>query len=563
MLIEKLNEVFESIYKELGANEKANIVVSARPELCDYQCNDVFKLSKLLGKNPLELGETIINKLNSREDINNYFDKIEFVKPGFINLSLSASFINNHLTLYNDSLKNSIKINENPDKIVIDYGGPNVAKPLHVGHMRTALVGESIKRILKYFNNEVIADVHLGDIGLQIGQVIYHVIDNEVKLEDINLEYLNWVYPHMSGVCKEDDDLKDKCAQITKELQEGNEKYINIWKVIYEVSVNEIKANYAYLDVNFDLWYGEYDALKYLDKTTEIFKEVIIESDKALVIDISLDEDKNPMPPLLYRKSNGAYLYGSTDLATIVSRVEEINPNKIFYVTDLRQALHFKQVFRACDKINYFKLENFEHLGYGTVNGEDNKPYKTRSGDTPKLVDLFASAKEIFINKREENKNLSNQDLDIIVNSILKFADLSNSREKDYIFDLDKFSEVNGKTGPYILYTYLRINKILEGYNEDGFESNDIYNNYDKDLRLKLLEIGKTLECAYNERKPNYIADYLYNICQAANVFYQNNHIAGEIDEIKKKNYLFLLKITNKYIKELLDLLVIKIPTKM
>ncbi len=562
MYINELVNKVSEIFKKNGYEIDVTISKSDRPELCDMQCNDVFKLAKEYKDSPINIGNKLVEAINSENEINKYFKKVEFCPPGFINFTLSDEYINKYLKIFNKDIKNSIKLPDK-EKIVIDYGGPNVAKPLHVGHMRTAIVGESIKRILKYFNQDVISDVHLGDVGLQIGQVIYDILNSNISLENITLDYLNVIYPKMSKACKEDDELKAKCAKITKDLQDGNEEYYNIWKKISEVSVKEIKNNYDYLDVSFDYWYGEMDSIKYLDRTTKILEDVLEESEGALVVDIYKKEDKVELPPLIYRKSDGGYLYGSTDLATIVQRKYEFNPNKILYVTDLRQALHFKQVFRTCEKSYLFEIENLEHLGYGTVNGDDNKPFKTRSGDTPKLMDLFSDAKDIFVGKREENKNLDKNDLDIIVNSILKFADLQNSRDKDYIFDLNKFSEVNGKTGPYLLYTYLRINKVLNEYKIDEELSDEIYNVYDRNLRLKLLEIGKALEISYIERKPNYIADYVYTLCSEANIFYQHNYLSNVKNDQNLNDWLFVLNLTNKYIKELLDLLVIKIPNEM
>lgn len=559
MYIEELNKILNSILKELNyENIEASVTISNRPELCDYQCNDVFKISKIYKENPEYVGEKIVNKL---KEYKNKFKLVEFVKPGFINITLSNEFINFYLKEFNKDIKNSIKCENN--KIVIDYGGPNVAKPLHVGHMRTAIVGESIKRILKFFNDKVISDVHLGDIGLQIGQVIYKIIEDNLSIDNITIDYLNEVYPQMSALCKIDEEVKEKCAEITKKLQDKDPIYREIWEKICTVSKTDIKKNYDFLDVSFDYWYGESDAYDYLDETTKILEKFLKESSGARIIEVQEESDKAEMPPLLYQKSNGAYLYASTDIATIVQRKKDFHPDKILYVTDLRQALHFKQVFRASGIANIFEKNNLEHLAYGTVNGNDNKPYKTRSGDSPKLETLFEDAKKIFISKKESNKNLSDENLNKIVNSILKFADLQNSREKDYIFDLSKFSEVNGKTGPYIIYTYLRINKILKDYEDTEYLSDNIYDNEDRNLRLKLLEIGKNLRLSYDERKPNYIADYLYNLCSVANVFYQNNYL-NQIEDTKKLNdYLYILKLTNKYIKELLNLLVIDLPEEM
>lgn len=563
MYINELNSVLSSVVKNIIPEvDKVSVSLSNRLELCDYQCNDVFKIAKTINENPVVVGEKIVKEINSLANFSDYFKEVVFCKPGFINITLSDKFINKYLKEYKKDIKNSVNISESL-KIVIDYGGPNVAKPLHVGHMRTAIVGESIKRILKFFANDVISDVHLGDIGLQIGQVIYKVLEDKKNIEDINLEYLNYAYPLMSSICKENEEIKEKCALITKKLQKKDEDYTLIWKKICEISVSDIKNNYNYLGVSFDYWYGESDSYDYLKETTKVCENFLEDSNGAKIIDIKSESDKLELPPLLYQKSNGAYLYASTDLATILQRKKDFNPDKILYVTDLRQALHFKQVFRAAEKTGLYKIDNLEHLAYGTVNGQDNKPYKTRSGDTPKLESLFIDAKNVFIDKKESNKNLSESDLNIIVNSILKFADLQNSRDKDYIFDLSKFSEVNGKTGPYILYTYLRINKILKDYKITKELSDKIYNSSDKNLRRELLLVGKSLTLSYSERKPNYIADYLYNLCSEANTFYQNVYLSSLTDEQELSDYLHVLALVNKVVKELLYLLAIDIPKEM
>lgn len=558
MYIEKLNEILNKVFVKLGYEIDASVTLSDRPLLCDYQSNDCFKIAKKYGVNPIEVGNAVVNELCSFTE---YFKSVDFVKPGFINFVLSDEFLCEYMRLYNEDIKSSINCDNY--KMVIDYGGPNVAKPLHVGHMRTAIVGESVKRILKFFGNDVVSDVHLGDIGLQIGQVIYKVIEDKKTIDEIDLEYLNYAYPLMSGICKSSEEIKSKCAEITRLLQNGNAEYKTIWKKICEVSVGDIKKNYDYLDVHFDYWYGESDSYDYLGDVTKVFSDLLKVSEGAKVIDVSDVTDKLELPPLLFQTSIGSYLYAATDLATIYQRIKDFNPDKILYVTDARQSLHFKQVFRASEKAELFSMDNLEHLAYGTVNGLDNKPYKTRSGDTPKLENLFLDAKDIFISKKEENKNLSDEDLNKIVNSILKFADLQNSREKDYIFDLGKFSNVFGKTGPYILYTYLRVKKVLSDYEINDNLSNNVYNEYDRNLRLKLLEVGKSLTLSYEERKPNYICDYLYNLCSVANIFYQNNYLNNLENKQELNDYLYILNLTNKYIKTLLDLLVIEIPDKM
>lgn len=560
MLIDILNEKI----KEILNNDSIHVIRSNRRELCDYQSDDVFKLAKELHKSPIEIGEDIVSRINSCDDFNEYFESVEFVKPGFINIKVSDKLINKTLINMMNSPKFGLKEPSVKETYFLDYGGPNVAKPLHVGHMRTAIVGESIKRIISYMGHKTIADVHLGDYGLQIGQVIYGILKDNKTTSDITLDYLEQTYPKISALCKENEEVKEECARITKELQDGNEKYQKLWKVILEISGNDIKRLYNYLDVSFDLWQGESDAYKYIAKTEEYLNErnLIQESEGAKIVDVKEESDTKEMPPFLFQKSNGAYLYGTTDLATIYERVEKYNPNYILYVVDNRQSLHFEQVFRVSNKSNLTPNTNLEFLGYGTVNGLDGKPYKTRSGDAPKLDNLFNEVKEIFLSMREENKDMSSEDLDIIVNAILKFADLQNSRERDYIFDINKFSNVVGKTGPYILYTDLRIKKIIEN-NDVNTLSDNIYNETDRNLRLALTEFSISLNNAFNERKPSYVADYIYNLAVLVNNFYQNNYVLKETDEIKRNDWLYILTLTNKMIEELLNLIMIKVPTFM
>ena len=466
--------------------------------------------------------------------------------------------------MYNNP-KFNIKKPSTIETFVVDYGGPNVAKPLHVGHMRPAIVGESIKRIIDYLGHKTIADVHLGDIGLPIGEVIYACLRDDLKPSDITLEYLNKVYPEMSALVKEDEDVKKECAAIIKDVQDKT-NYLDYWKKICEISVGDIKRLYKYLDISFDYWYGESDAYNYIPKVQDYLNEkgLLKDSEGAKVVFINKDTDKVEYPPLIFQKSNGAYLYQSSDLGTIYQRMEDFNPDHILYVTDQRQSMHFEQVFRVCELSKLNKDAKLLHLPHGTINGIDGKPYKTRSGDTPKLDDLFNEVKEIFISKKESNKDMSSEDINKIVNAILKFADLQNSRDRDYIFDINKFSETTGKTGPYILYTYLRMNKIAEKYDTNiNNLSNNIYNNYDRELRLELLNLEESIKSSFKEFRPHYIADYIYNICVLMNSFYQNNHISNLEDKEKLNDWVSVIKLANKIIKDMLNLLMIDIPTEM
>jgi arginyl-tRNA synthetase len=558
---EFLTQIINEISERIGYGNDLRIIVSNRPELCDYQCDDAFRLAKEYKKSPMVIGNDIVEEINKREDFKEIFNEVTFVNPGFINMSVSNKLINKFIRKMNDEEKFGIK-QEKAKTFVIDYGGPNVAKPLHVGHVRTAIVGESIKRIIKYVGHNTIGDVHLGDYGLQIGQVIYGLEKEGIAKENITIQSLEEIYPKMSALCKDDEDVKEKCASITKKLQDGDTEYRGIFEVILETSKKDIKRLYDYLNVSFDYWYGESDAYNYVETVEKLLSPYIKMSEGAEIIDV-FDENGKELAPLIFKKSNGAYLYGTTDLATIYQRMEDFNPDNILYVVDNRQSLHFKQVFSVAKSSDLSKDTKLEFLGYGTVNGTDGKPFKTRSGDTPKLDDLFKQIKEIFINKREENKNLDEDDLDILVNSILKFADLQNTRDKDYIFDISKFGDVAGKTGPYILYTYLRNEKIMKNEVIKNELSDTIYSESDKNLRLKLLDLESAIRNAFEERKPHYIADYIYNLAVLSNTFYQYNHINGLEDIIKKDSLIYIMNLTNRVIKELLELIMIDIPKTM
>lgn len=563
MILEILSKYINNILKENDFGYDIHVILSNRKELCDYQIDDCFRLAKELHTSPLEIGNRIVSMINNDSRYNEYFSMVEVAPPGFVNLKVSDTFINDMLRKMYENPKFNISSPEKVETFLLDYGGPNVAKPLHVGHMRTAIVGESINRIISYMGHKTIADVHLGDFGLQIGQVIYG-IKQDRREDSIDIDYLEEVYPRMSALCKEDESIKDECAQITKELQEGNEEYRVLWKKILEVSVADIKRLYKYLDINFDLWQGESDAYEYIPVVEKIFEEknLLEDSEGAKIVDVSEDTDTSTVPPLIFKKSNGSYLYGTTDVATIYEREEKYKPDHILYVVDNRQKMHFEQVFRVSRKAGITDA-NLEFLGYGTVNGTDGKPFKTRSGDAPKLDSLFSQIKEIFKNVKESNSTMNEEDSDKIVNSILKFADLQNNRDRDYIFDIEKFSNVVGKTGPYMLYTTLRIKKILNSEEFNHTLSNNVYNESDRNLRIKLLELDLALTSAFNSRMPSYVADYIYNLAILTNNFYQTNHINGLEDDIKKNDWLFVLNLTSMVLEEMLHLIVIDIPSFM
>ena len=563
-MIENLTKIINETCRDLEY-KNIKIILSNREELCDYQSDSAFILAKEHKKAPFVVGNEIVETINKMDNFSDYFTKVEFVAPGFINITLSDKMINDYLIKMNTEDKFGIKKPNKKELFFLDYGGYNIAKPLHIGHLRPTIIGESIKRIIKFKGHDTIADVHLGDYGLQMGQVIYGILNDKIEIKNITIDYLNEVYPKISSLCKEDETVKLKCNEITKKLQDKDERYVKIWDRILEVSLNDIKDLCNYLGVSFDLWQGESDANIYLKEVENILnsKNLLRLSEGATIIDIAKETDKKEYPPMIFKTSGGGYLYGSTDLATIYERKQKHNPDHIIYVTDFRQSLHFEQFFRASDKANFIPYESLEHAYNGTINGTDNKPFKTRSGAAPKLRELFELVKETFISLKEENKCMDNEDLDKIVNAIIKFADLQNSRDKDYIFDPIKFSNVVGKTGPYILYTYLRIDKILKNENISYNLSNKIYNNIDRKLRLKLITLENSIELAFKERKPSFVAEYIYSLALLTNTFYQQNHITNLDDEENKQSWLYILSLTNKIIKEMLYLIEIEIPKYM
>lgn len=569
-----LQNILNDAFRKKGYEVESKVVKSKEKSI-DFQCDNLFKLAKEYHKAPLAIGEEVVSIIKERNDYLTYFKSVEVVSPGFINICVSDSFINDSLRKLMD--KDILGATKEDNTIVVDYGGPNVAKPLHVGHLRTAIIGQAIYNILKFKGNKVIGDVHLGDIGTQMGQVIYGILHDfpNTNFDDISfdLDYLNKTYPKMSALFKEDDDVKEACLKITKDLQdevraeyentvlENNHNYKILWEKIWNISVGDIKRLYDYLDVHFDLWYGESHAYKQFPEMMPFIERqgIIREDEGAKLIDVKMDDDKLDIPPLMIQKRDGAYLYSTHDLGTIWQREKEFHPDAIIYVVDARQSMYFVQVFRAAKKTHIYE-GSLEHYGNGTVNGPDNKPFKTRDGGTLKLESLIEQVKEEFIGLREENKNMDKEDLDKIVNSIIKFADLQNDLTRNYIFDIKKFSEVNGKTGSYILYSYLRINKLLSSNN--GKLSENIYNDVDRDLRLKLLDVSNIIDQASLERKPHYIANYLYELSVIANNFYENNKMSG-LDSNVKNDYDIVLSYNNKVIKTLLSLLGISIPKTM
>ena len=558
-MLKDITKYLEQIFKELDLDNYLKISSSDK---ADYQINSVFMIAKDKHVNPKEIGEMIESKINEQPDVKDYFRKVEFVMPGFINLFVSDKLINKHINSY--ITNGFVEKTDSKDVYFLDYGGPNVAKPLHIGHLRPAIIGESIKRILNLKGYKTIGDVHLGDYGLQIGEVIYGLKKENIPLSELNIDLLNRIYPEMSALAKSDEEVYNECKKITSELQKGNIEYKEYFKKIKEVSVDDIKRLYNYLGVSFDLWLGESDSEPYIPKLMNELesRNLIVVDQGAKIVNVKQDTDKKEMPPVIVEKSDGSAIYATTDLATIMERVEKYDPKYILYVVDARQSLHFEGVFRIAKMLGYDT--NLEHISFGTINGSDGKPFKTRSGETLKLDELIKNTKEIFLNKREENKSMSEEDLDKIVNAIIKYADLQNNREKSYNFDISKFSDVSGKTGPYILYSALRIRKIINSFNYNkGNVSEVIYNDIDRSLRLKLLDFNKYLDKSIEDRLPSIIGEYVYDLANLLNSFYQNINISKITDENMKNDYLNVLDLSFNILKECLDLLIIELPSEM
>ncbi len=556
-------EINKAIKQAFGLDYLSNVHIS-NIENIDYQCDDCFSLAKILHKAPNIIAEEIVSIFEKEEYLKDIFEQIS-CKNGFVNFVLSEKFIKNELDKISLDEKLGVEKPQKPELFFFDYGGPNIAKPLHVGHLRSPIIGESVKRIISFAGHKTISDVHFGDFGLQIGEVIFGLKEKNIKKEDITLELLNEIYPEINARIKIDEALNKECAEITKQLQEGNKEYLEYFKIIREISSKDILRIYDYLDVHFDLLKGESDSYAYIDKLTKILNErhLLTESNGAKVIDIKKETDKKELPPLIFQKSNGAYLYGTTDMATVLERKENFDIDHILYFADIRQELHFTQFFRACEKAGIVKENQLEFYGFGTVNGVDGKPYKTREGKSPSLDSLFVEVKNML--KQNKEMDLEKEsDLDEIVNSVIKFADLQNNYEKDYIFDLEKFSKLEGKTGPYILYSYCRFNKVLNKFCSVKQELlSESKNDFERNVKMKLLNFAPTFQRAFVERKPSIIADYVFDLSLKLNNFYENNRLLDDNNKKYLSSWLSIINLSLKILKQCLNLLVINTIEKM
>lgn len=580
-IIKELEKQVEKKIEESGYEiDNFKLQVTNRPDLGEYQINDAMQLAKKYHKNPREIAEDIKEKL---EELN-IFTNINIAGPGFINVSLSDEFLINIIEKMSTDIESNIDKQEKKT-IVLDYGGANVAKALHVGHLRSANIGEALKRLARLLGHTVISDAHLGDYGRPLGLVILEIKKRYPNLEYFNEEYtgdykdielpitnkdLEEIYPIASTKAKEDEAYLEEARIITTKLQNHERGYYDIWQKIIEISKEEIKKVYDELNVYYDLWEGESNAAEYVDELIEMleFKNLVEISDGAKIIDVKEDDDKSPMPPLLLVKSNGSISYETTDLATILERKKKIDPDEIWYCVDGRQQLHFEQVFRAARKANLVSDDvKLEYIGFGTMNGKDGKPFKTRDGGVMSLKSLIDEVKketEKRINKDIVAEKNIEETADKIAISTLKYADLIPFRTTDYIFDPEKFSEVEGKTGPYLLYSTVRMASLLnKAKDEKQTTYKKVKNKTDRDIILTLLELPNVLTRSFEMKSLNEIADYLYDLTSKYNKFYSENKVLTEEDEDLKESWLVLTNTVYKANLLLLDTLGLKVPEKM
>lgn len=589
-IIDVLQEVMEGGFEQAGYDKKFGFVtVSNRPDLCQYQCNGAMAAAKQYKMAPFQIAEKVVEAVKE----NDVFEKIEMVKPGFINITVSGKLLVDFGKAMMTEEKFGIPAPEKERTVVIDYGGANVAKPLHVGHLRPAIIGESVKRICRFMGDKVIGDVHLGDWGLQIGLIINEVRHRQPELPyfdaDFTGEYpkeapftisdLEQIYPHASGYAKEHEDYMQEAQQITAQLQEGHPGYIALWQHILSVSIEDLKKNYDKLDVHFDLWKKESDAQPYIPDMVEKMKAdgLAYMSEGALVVDVTEEGDKKELPPCLIVKSNGASLYATTDLATIVEREKLFQPDEIIYLADKRQSLHFTQVFRVAKKAKITRPEvGLVFIGFGTMNGKDGKPFKTRDGGVLRLQALREQINEEVYKKMMENRDYEETEAREISETVglaaLKYGDLSNQASKDYIFDIERFASFEGNTGPYILYTIVRIKSLLAKYSQNGgsvTEKGEAEKLMTPDsqseinLYLTLAKFGDMMEAAYNEKAPHKICQFIYELSENFNHFYHENSILANENEEQKASYIQLLILVKNVLEQCIDLLGFQAPEKM
>ena len=586
-LLEALTEEMGKAFAAAGYDAAMGKVgVSARPDLAEYQCNGAMAGAKQYHKAPFMIAEDVAAKLQDSA----IFEDVAVVKPGFINLNVKESYLQAYLQKMTESVKFGMPLPEKPKTVVLDYGGPNVAKPLHVGHLRSAVIGEAIKRMVRYHGDTAIGDIHLGDWGLQMGLVITELKHRQPELVYFDESYegdypeeapftvgdLEEIYPFASGKSKEDESYHAEALENTHKLQEGNRGYRALWKHIMSVSVADMKRNYANLNVTFDLWNGESTVNDLIAPMVAKMKEdgKAYESEGALVVDVAEETDAKEVPPCMILKSDGAALYTTTDLATIQDRRDEYHPDAIIYITDKRQALHFVQVFRAARKCGLCdEKTELRHIGFGTVNGKDGKPFKTRDGGVMRLETLISDINEEMQKKIESNPEITGEEAKDTARKValaaIKYGDLSNQASKDYIFDTEKFTSFEGDTGPYILYTIVRIKSILAKYQAAG--GRDLaelaiakpQSKAEKSLMQDIAGFGAMMEGAYEDCAPHRICAYIYQLSNDFNSFYHGTRILAEEDAAKKEGWIALLKLTRDILETCIDVLGFSAPERM
>jgi len=577
MITEKMQQAFESAGYDPAFGR---VTVSNRPDLCEYQCNGALSAAKQYKCAPIAIAKAVAEKLDAAD-----FSMIDAVMPGFINLKLSDSFLCSYLEEMRTAPKFGVEMVGEGKTVVVDYGGPNVAKPLHIGHLRSAIIGESIKRLYKFFGYNTIGDIHLGDWGLQMGLIITELQERQPDLcyfdpaytgeypaePPFTLAELEEIYPAASAKKKEDEVFAEKAHVATFELQSGRPGYRAIWKHIMKLSVADMTRIYDNLDVHFEAWLGESDADPFIPAMIEDFKAkgLAVQSEGAWVIPVAEETDKKEVPPCILVKSDGSAIYATTDLATMVQRMQDFKPDEMFYITDGRQALHFEQVFRAAKKGGIVPADfPLTHLGFGTMNGKDGKPFKTRDGGVMRLEQLIADMTEFVRAKVVENKIVDESEVDATTAKIalaaLKYGDLSNQPTKNYVFDMDKFAAFEGNTGPYILYTIVRVKSILTRYG--AWEQLPIQlpaNVYAKELMLAITKVGPMLENALKSSAPNLICAYIYDLAGAVNKFYHETRILTEEDKTLQAGYISLIALAKNVLETCIDILGFSAPEKM
>ncbi len=587
-LLAQISEEMETAFEKAGYDKKyGKVTLSNRPDLCEFQCNGAMAAAKEYKKAPIMIANDVAKAIDDQQ----IFSAVEAVTPGFLNLKLGTAFLRDYVEEMHKDAKLGLEKMENPHTILVDFGGPNVAKPLHVGHLRSAIIGESVKRICRYMGNQVIGDIHLGDWGLQMGLIITELKERQPQLpyfdENFTGSYpesapftiseLEEIYPTASKKSKEDEAYKDKAMNATLLLQSGNRGYRALWEHIMAVSVADLKKNYANLNVSFEWWKGESDVQSYIPPLVEQLKadKLAYESDNALVVDVKEETDTKEVPPCMILKSDGAALYTTTDLATLVERRKELNPDQIIYVVDKRQDMHFVQVFRCAKKAGIVEDRvQLDFLGFGTMNGKDGKPFKTRDGGVMRLETLISDINEEMYRKITENHEVEEEEArktaKIVALAAVKYGDLSNQATKDYVFDIDKFTSFEGNTGPYVLYTIVRIKSILTKYQNmtntaapESLPIGEAQNDSDKALMLELTKFNSVIQTAYEEIAPHKICAYIYDVANAFNRFYHENKILGEEDAQRQSAWIALLAVTKKVLETGIDLLGFSAPERM